>query len=375
MTLIELRDRTESWFAGLGITTARLDAEVLIGHALGINRLTFITDGTRPLSEEELSACRELVRRRGKREPVAYILGNREFYSRDFAVDTRVLIPRPETEHLVDLALQWLRRGRPEGDVVAELDGDADEEPEEAPMTGWVPGVETTVEYDTSGSETGGDDEVTTVLDAPDPTAPAAPAPAATDRPAATTEPTRGDASSGASSEPSAGVVLDYGTGSGAIAVTLAAERPGLRVLAIDLSTDALAVAKENAATHGVDDRIGFVQSDGLQRVPARFRGQLRAIVANPPYVPVETKDSLMPDVRDWEPESALFAGPDPLVHYRRLASEAGQWLAKDGFLAVELGVDQAQPVAELFRTRGWNDVTVQRDLAGIPRVVAAWRG
>ena len=368
MTLIELRERTEKWFAGLGIDSARLDAEVLIAHALGLQRLAFITERDRPLSEEELAACRELVRRRGKREPVAYILGAREFFSRDFAVDGRVLIPRPETEHLVDLALQWLKRGKPQGEIVAELDYDEDEDEDDGPMGAWVPGVETTVEYDEVEADSDGD-EVRVELDPDAVDALALNEGAAADEqaPSSPAEPDTAPAAP-------AGVVLDYGTGSGVIAITLAAEVPGLRVLALDISKDALELAKENATTHEVAGRVGFVHSDGLSRVPPRFRGQLRGVVANPPYVPVETKASLMPDVRDWEPEEALFAGDDALLHYRRLAAEAKDWLAAGGFLAVELGQGQAEEVAGLLVEHGWRDIVVQRDLAGIPRVVAGWR-
>jgi len=363
MTLIELRIRTETWFAGLGIPSARLDAEVLIAHALDVSRMAFITQGDRPLNDEELEACRELVRRRGKREPVAYILGTREFFSRDFAVDERVLIPRPDTEHLVDLALQWLRVGRVVGEVVAELDEPGPETSDEEEFAAFVPGVETTVEYEEPTAD--GTGAVAVVLE------PGAQVEAA--RPA-----TPPEASTHAAPEPatapSAGVVLDYGTGSGAIAITLAAEIPGLRVLALDISRDALEVARANAETHEVAGRIGFVPSDGLERVPARFRGALRAIVANPPYVPMETVSELAPDVKEWEPHGALFAGEDALMHYRSLARDAGQWLAADGFLALEVGIDQAAPVSALLAESGWRDITVQRDLAGIPRVVAAWR-
>jgi len=366
MTLVELRDRTAEWFAGLGIESAKLDAEVLIGHALGIQRLHFITDGTRPLSDDELSACRELVRRRGKREPVAYILGSREFYSRDFAVDRRVLIPRPETEHLVELAARWLTDGRPAGEVISELDDDADDEPVEE-MGAYVPGVETEVVYD-EGAADDDEGEVRVELDPDVAAAQSGDGPTPGDA-------ARGSDDDGANAAPhSAGVVLDYGTGSGAIAITLATEVDGLRVLAVDVSSEALEVAKANAASHGVDDRVGFVPSDGLSRVPARFRGSLRAIVANPPYVPEDTRETLMPDVRDWEPEGALFCGPDALLHYRRLAAEARDWLAADGFVAMEVGAGQASEVAELLRGAGWHSVEVRRDLAGIPRVVAAWR-
>lgn len=240
------------------------------------------TSFDRPVEPAELDRYRELVRRRGKeREPVAYILGSKEFWSRDFAVDPRVLIPRPDTEVLVDVALSRL----PEGDE---------------------------------------------------------------------------------------GVVLDYGTGSGAIAITVAAERPALRVLAIDSCAEALQVARANAATHSVSDRIGFVRSDGLDRLPERFVGALTAIVANPPYVPLSDRATLPADVRDHEPASALHAGDDPLLHYRRIAADGPRWLRSAGFAAVEVGAGQAAEVVSIFEAAGWQEVSVRSDLARIDRVVSA---
>jgi release factor glutamine methyltransferase len=281
-SLADLLTKTSSFFAAKGIDTARLDAELLLGEVLSLDRLQLYTSFDRPMNEEELDAYRALVKRRAKREPVAYILGCKEFYGREFKVDSRVLIPRPDTEVLVDEVLERL----------------------------------------------------------PD-----------------TAE----------------GVLLDYGTGSGAIAITLAAERPNLRVLATDLSEDALTVAKENAKLLGVDDRVGFIRSDGLSSVPERFRGALCAIVSNPPYIDEREKESLMPDVRDHEPHTALFPGPDPLLHYRRISAEARDWLASDGFASVEVGAGQAKYVAELFEAHGWLDSRIRSDLARHERVVSAF--
>ena len=275
----DLLKTTADWFAGRGVGSPRLDAELLLGHVLGLDRLKLYTSFDRPLDAHELDAFRQLVKRRGGHEPVAYILGTREFWSRDFAVDRRVLVPRPDTEVLVDAALERL-----------------------------------------------GDE----------------------------------------------GVVLDYGTGSGAIAITLACERPGLKVLALDVSRDALEVARANAATHEVTDRVGFVRGDGLEALPARFEGGLAGIVANPPYIPLADRPGLPPDVREHEPELALFPGADPLVHYRRLAGGARRWLAEGGFVAVEVGAGQAADVAELFDRAGWGSTAVRSDLARIERVVVA---
>jgi release factor glutamine methyltransferase len=122
-----------------------------------------------------------------------------------------------------------------------------------------------------------------------------------------------------------------------------------------------------------VQDRVGFVRSDGLARVPPRFEGALAGIVANPPYIADSEREGLMPDVRDFEPASALFAGSDPLTHYRELA-EAGAWVRPGGFLAVEVGAGQADAVAALLQGAGWIDVARKADLGGIERVVSGTR-
>ena len=258
MNVTELLATTARWFESKGIETEP------IVHAA-----------------QERDRFRALALRRGGHEPVAYILGEREFYSRPFAVDPRVLIPRPDTEILVEAAL-------------AQIEPEAE------------------------------------------------------------------------------GVLLDYGTGSGALALTLVLERPGLRALALDCSKDALDVARANAEALRVTDRVGFVGSDGLRRLPARFSGGLCAIVANPPYIPLDQREGLAPDVRDHEPELALFPGQDPLLHYRHLSQEAGPWLETGGFLALEIGIGQADAVEALLAQAGWRDIDRKRDLAGIDRVLLA---
>lgn len=284
MTVGELLKKTSQWLSARGSSSARLDAELLLARVLELKRIELYAAFERPINEEELDAYRELVRRRGELEPVAYILGSREFYSRDFLVDPRVLIPRPDTEVLVDTVLALLGP-----------------EPEEE-------------------------------------------------------------------------VVLDYGTGSGAIAVTLAAERTSLRLLALDISPEALEVARTNVKNHGLEARVGFVQSDGLAQLPARFLGELAAIVANPPYIAAEEKETMAEDVLGYEPHSALFPGDDPLRHYRLLALEGGRWLRENGVLALEVGYKQATEVAALLKAGGWQDIKVRSDLARIDRVVSARR-
>lgn len=281
MNVAELLKTTTAWFKKRGVDSARLDAELLLSEVTGLERMQLYTSFDRPVHPTELDAYRALVKRRGDREPVAYILGEREFYGRPFAVDPRVLIPRPDTEVLLD-------------EVLARIDAEAE------------------------------------------------------------------------------GVVLDYGTGSGAIALTLAAERPGLKLLAVDISPDALEVAKANAAALEVADRVGFVRSDGFARVPDRFKGTLTAILANPPYIPESDRAGLMPDVRDHEPGLALFM-PEGLEHYRRIAGSI-EWLAPGGLVAVEVGMGQAEAVQALFTEAGLTDLAVRKDLAGIERVVLGTR-
>lgn len=282
MNVTELLKTTTTWFKDRGIESARLDAELLLAETLKLGRMQLYTSFDRPVDPTELDAFRALVRRRGKHEPVAYILGEREFYGRPFAVDPRVLIPRPDTEVLVD-------------EVLLRLASDTE------------------------------------------------------------------------------GVVLDYGTGSGAIALTLAAERPGLKLLALDVSPDALAVARANAESLELAERVGFVRSDGFERVPPRFAGQLRALVANPPYIDPADKASLMPDVREHEPGLALFS-EDPLAHYRRIAEAAAHWLAPGGLVALEVGQGQAPAVAALLADGGLVKPAVREDLGGVERVVLASR-
>lgn len=285
MNVGELLGKTGNWLSGQGSGSGRLDAELLLAEVLQLPRIQLYSSFDRPVARAEMDSYRELVRRRGALEPVAYILGSREFYSRDFKVDPRVLIPRPDTEVLVDTALDLL------GDTCEDA------------------------------------------------------------------------------------IVLDYGTGSGAIAVTLAAERPGLKLLALDNSRDALDMARDNCRAHGVEGRVGLVLSEGLTRLPERFVGTLSAIVANPPYIAAEERERMARDVLDYEPAAALFPGDDPLLHYRSLANDGPRWLKDGGVLALEVGHTQAPQVCALLEAAGWRDVQVRSDLARVDRVVSARRG
>ena len=250
--------------------TARLDAELLLAHALGRSRIELYTDLDRPLNTGELDAYRGLVARRARNEPVAYILGEWGFRRLTLRVDRRALIPRPETEIVVERALARLA-----------------------------------------------------ALEAPR--------------------------------------VLDVGTGTGAIALALADEHPGARVTAIDVSADALALAGENARRTGL--AVELAQHDLRDGLPP---GPFDLVVSNPPYVEPEEIETLMPDVRDWEPHLALV-GSGATEAIARAALVA---LAPDGWLVLEVGDGQAPAVVALLQELGYADVESTPDLTGRERVV-----
>jgi release factor glutamine methyltransferase len=265
-----------------GSGSARLDAELLAATALRIRRLDLYLQFDRPLEDEQLGTIRELVRRRGEGEPVAHITGEREFHGRAFTVSPDVLIPRPETETLVDLALDRARALRPDGDGLC---------------------------------------------------------------------------------------IVDAGTGSGCVAVTLAAELTGVQVIATDVSDAALAVAAANARRHEVADRVEF--AGGSWCDPVRGR-EVDLVVSNPPYIPTGELDGLARDVREHEPIMALDGGLDGLDAYRSLLPSVATVLAPGGWAAVEIDIRAAGAVQAAGRAAfGETSLTaVHPDLTGRPRVV-----
>ncbi|MGH3002613.1 MAG: peptide chain release factor N(5)-glutamine methyltransferase [Gaiellaceae bacterium] len=269
MTLAEVLKGATSHLAGRGVDGARLDAERLLARALGITRLELYTQHDRPLSAPERDAVRELVRRRGLREPLAYVLGDWDFRRLTLKTDARALVPRPETEVVVERCL-------------ALLEGVA------APR------------------------------------------------------------------------VVDVGTGSGAIALSIASERPDARVTATDTSPDALALARENAAAHRLDVRL--VECDLL----AGLEGPFDLVVSNPPYVVASELESLAQEVREFEPRAALIDDGQTA----RLAADARRVL--DGALVLEVHEHRAEEVSTLLLGLGYGTVIIALDLAGRQRVVEA---
>ncbi len=277
--VLELLRWTTDHFRAKGIDTARLDAEVLLGFALGVDRLRVYLDCEMPVEAAERARFRELVKRRAdERVPVAHLTGVREFWSLPLIVTPDVLVPRPETETLVEAVLSEL----PE--VEAEL------------------------------------------------------------------------------------TAFDLGTGSGAIALALAKERPKLRVVAGDVSPAALAIAERNASANGLADRVRFVAGDGFAGVLGQ---RFDAVVSNPPYLAEGEAAALAPELRH-EPAGALYAGPDGGAMLRRIICEAPLVLAPGGLLALELSPGQADEMTQCLMRGGYDGAKLHRDLAGRPRVISA---
>lgn len=285
-TVLRLLEWTTDFFKRRGSDSPRLDAEVLLAHARGCSRIELYTSFGDEPCEEQRVAFREMVRRRGEGVPVAQLVGYREFYSLRFRVDDRVLIPRPETEHLVIEVL----------DVAKTM------------------GV--------------------------------------TDRPLR---------------------VADIGTGSGAIAVTVAKHLAECEVTAVDQSTGALAIAKWNADQHGVDDRVTFVESDLLAAVdnPKTFD----IIATNPPYISESEFDDLDPTVRDHEPTEALVSGPKGTEVIERILLDAPERLVAGGRLVIELSPMIADACWELAKANpDYQDHRFIKDLGGHRRILSVQR-
>ncbi len=295
-------------------TSPRLDAELLLAETLGLERIHLYTGFDRPLESSEVDRFRVLIARRAAHEPVAYILGRAYFRHLSLEVTPDVLIPRPETEELVEVALELLRR-RPAW---------------EAPDGGALPNA----------------------------------------RAAAVTAPACGSVGSAPTGSPPAAqpLIADVGTGSGAIALSLAQEA-GVRVLATDVKPEALGVAARNAAAAGLAGLVEFRQADLLAEAAEAY---FHLVISNPPYVTSGDMDALAPDIRLFEPVSALEAGPDGLAVLRRLLPQAARALRPGGSVLVEVGDQQAGAVAGLAREAGFTLVAAHKDLSQKDRIVEA---
>ena len=284
VTLAEAINNAANLLSTAGITNARLDAEVLLSHIIMKDRVWLITHRDDVLDVKHQRDFADVIQRRTRREPLQHIIGNQEFWGLEFVVSPDVLIPRPETEFIIEAALAIVQ------------------------------------------------DRNTPVR------------------------------------------IIDLCTGSGCIAVSLAKELTAARVIATDASEKALTVARENTRRHGVSEHIRFLLGDlfgPLEELD--IRGQIDIIVSNPPYVQAGDLSTLQPEVRDYEPEMALIAGPGGTEIAKRIIQLAPEYLKKNGALIMEMGLGQADALTRMVEATGaYGDRELLKDLAGIERVIIA---
>ncbi len=282
MTVRDILNESTKALEAAYIPTARLDAEVLLAFCLGCDRLEFLKNPDLILTEKQLAGYRTLIARRLKSEPVAYIRGRKDFWTFSLEVNKDVLIPRPDTEIIVEEALNACRK------------------------------IDST--------------EIR---------------------------------------------ILDIGTGSGAIALALAKEISNAIITATDISFAALALAKKNAVTCNLQDKIDFREGDLFEPDSGIFD----IIVCNPPYIPEDEYIELPTGVKDYEPQIALLAGKKGTEFYEKIIFQAVDYLQKNGWLLLEIGAKQEKVVREIIEASGFYDnVAMRRDYAGLPRVIRARR-
>lgn len=360
---LDLIKVTADYLAGKSVPSPRLDAEVLLCEVMKLERrVDLYACFEREVSDGELAAFRDLVRRRAAREPVSRILGRREFMGVAFLVTPDVLSPRPETELLVEAAIEAVAPKK----IVLPPDPatDARTEEETQPEIADAPLPEELERLLDSYAEDAEDDGVE--ADRP-------PKPAQAAAAAATAAPGRAARKNAAAPRHQADAreirALDLGTGSGCIAVSLAAHLPAARVVALDASPKALAVAKKNAETAGVSERVEFRRGDWF--AGCRDGEKFDLILSNPPYL-VEGDPEIWPEVARYDPPAALYGGKDGLDCYRRIIPDLPERLFAGGRILLEVGAGQAGAVADMLRRRGFRDVEIIRDYGGFERVVKA---
>jgi release factor glutamine methyltransferase len=270
-----------------GISEERRTAALLLAHVLQLDRAQLLTGSNQQIKPDQYEAYLELVGRRARGEPLQYITGHREFYGLDFTVTPAVLIPRPETEFLVERVITLARQSTASG----------------------------------------------------------------------------------------ATLIVDLGTGSGCIAVALAVNLPGAHIIATDISSAALDVARANALRHGVHTRVEFIEGDLFVPLAGRgLEGSVDFLAFNPPYVPEGSPETIQREVRDWEPPVALYGGSLGLDFYERVMDEGGTYLKPGGCLVCEIGYSQLEGVCRMIKPDVWELVEVTDDLQGIPRTLTIRR-
>ena len=281
MTVLEAIQKSTEFLAKKGVESPRLQTEFLLAHLLKMPRMKLYLNFDRVLLPAETDSLRELIRRRGLREPLQHITGSTSFCGYEIAVSRHALIPRPETELLAELGWKFLT--------------------------------------------------------------------------------TR---------HSSLATALDFGTGTGCIAIALAAKCPNTKITALDFSVDALALAKQNALQNQVAERIEFLHSDGFAALAGNTQFDL--LISNPPYIASAEIETLDPEVKDFDPRGALDGGADGLDFYRRLAAEAKPFLKPDGKIMLEFGDGQADAIKEIFEGEKWIVEVVQEDYSQRARILVA---
>jgi release factor glutamine methyltransferase len=278
VTVLEAIQKSTEFLGKKNVESPRLQVELLLAHLLKLPRMKLYLNFERVLSPTETDALRELVKRRGQREPLQHIVGSTSFCGYEIAVNRHALVPRPETELLAEEGWKFL-----------------------------------------GGKETS---------------------------------------------------VLDFGTGTGCIAIALAVKCPGGKIVATDISADALALAKENAAKNNVAEQIEFLQGDGFAALSGNSKFDL--IVSNPPYIPSAEIETLQPEVRDFDPRGALDGGTDGLDFYRMFAAQAKPFLKPVGKIMLEFGDGQADAIRKTFETEKWIVEAVKDDYSQRARILIA---
>jgi len=281
VTVLEAIQKSADFLGQRGVESPRLQTELLLAHLLKMPRMKLYLNFERTLSPAETDALRELVKRRGQREPLQHIVGSTSFCGYEIAVSRHALIPRPETELLAELGWKFL----------------------------------STINHQPS-------------------------------------------------------TALDFGTGGGCIAIALAAKCPNAKITALDVSTDALALAKQNALQNQVAERIEFLLGDGFAALTAKTQFDL--LISNPPYIASAEIEMLQLEVRDFDPHSALDGGADGLNFYRKIAAEPKTFLKPDGKIMIEFGDGQADAIKKIFENEKWIVEAVQEDYSQRARILIA---
>jgi release factor glutamine methyltransferase len=285
VTVLETIQKSADFFAKKSVDSPRLQAELLLAHALKMPRMKLYLNFNRELTPTETDLMRDLVKRRGQREPLQHITGSTSFCGLEIAVNKNVLVPRPETELLAEMGWEFLK---------------------------------------------------------------------------------------GISGKPPA--ALDFGTGSGCIAIALAANCPAARILAVDASAEALAVARANVQVNGYSERISFLNINRIEAMLESPRESFDLVVSNPPYIPADEIATLQPEVRDYDPRMALDGGPEGLDYYRLLAKHAGALLLPSGKMMLEFGDGQAEQIGRIFSDEKWIVECIREDYNAHPRIIVVRR-